>query len=310
MFPQLDQILRDLQAIGPNLLELLRLLRAFAQPATWIMAAIKSLAASMETFLASFLLSTKDVLAPGGAGEFTHSQAIQNVEPYLVVLADVGLGAVVVWGGYHIMWSHSVRNLYSVRNLLPRLLLAVILINFALPLFQAVVDFENLLCRAVTTIPLGFKWTGNLFALGAGTDPGVVPVITLLTLAALYCGYAVLACAYVVRYALLVVLAVTSPLAALLFVMPDTHHYAKEWGSLFASTLFMQPVQLLILGIGFQLENDAVRGNVDPVRHLFALACLFIAFKVPGALHSTSTVGTHAMSSVKHFATVAARHVA
>lgn len=310
MLSQVDELIHELQGIGPNLLELLRLLRAFAQPTTWIAAAIRSLAASMQSFLESFLLSTRDVLAPGGHGEFTHSMAVQSVEPYLAALANVGLGAIVVWGGYHIMWSHSVRNLYSVRNLLPRLLLAVILINFALPLFQAAVDFENLMCEAVITIPLGFSWTGNLYALGAGTDPGVVPIITLLTLAALYCGYAVLACAYVVRYALLVVLAVTSPIAALLFVMPDTHHYAREWGSLFASTLFMQPLQLLVLAIGFQLENDAVRGSVDPVRHLFALACLFIAFKVPGALHSTSTVGTRAMSSVKHFATVATRHVA
>ena len=72
--------------------------------------------------------------------------------------------------------------------------------------------------------------------------------------------------------------------------MPETHQYAKEWGSLFVSALLMQPLQLLVLAVGFALDGYSML----PVRHLFALAAVFITFKVPGALHSASLAGSKA----------------
>jgi hypothetical protein len=306
---QVQELIRELQSIAPNLRELLGILRWLFDPGPVVWRALRTLVQPLQAFLDSYLLSTTDVI---GGGQFTHAVEITRIEPYLAGVADAGLAAAFIWGCYQMMWSHSARSLYTVRHLLPRVLLAVLLINFALPLFQAAVDFENAVTEGIRAIPLGFSWTGNLWALADSNDPGGVPVLTLLTLAALYAGYAVLACAYAIRYALLVVLAVTAPIAGLLFVLPDTHSYAREWGALLMSTLFMQPVQLLVLAIGFQLENDVSHATVNPVRHLFALGCLIIAFKVPGALHSTSQVGTRAMSSARHYATLALhpRHVA
>ena len=82
------------------------------------------------------------------------------------------------------------------------------------------------------------------------------------------------------RYAILIVLAITAPVAGLLFTLPETQHIAKLWASAFFTNLFMQPAQLFVLAIGFALEN----GGHTPVHHLFALAALLIVFKVPGAL--------------------------
>lgn len=306
---QLAELVRQLHLLVPRLIELVTLLAWMSNPAHYVESAIPVLVQPLQSFFDGYLFSTKDSI---GGGDFTHSPAITRLEPYIAGIADAGLGAALVWGCYHMMWSHSVRNLYTVRHLLPRALLASLLINFALPLFQALVDFENVLCRGIREIPLGFSWTGNLWALVQSNDPGGVPVLTLLTMAALLAGYAVLACAYAIRYALLILLAVTAPLAALLFILPDTHHWAREWGSLLISTLLMQPLQLLILAVGFQLENDVARTSQAPIRHLFALGCLLIAFKVPGALHTTSQVGTRAMAGAKHYAQLALhpRHVA
>jgi hypothetical protein len=78
-------------------------------------------------------------------------------------------------------------------------------------------------------------------------------------------------------------------------VLPETHHYTRLWASLFVSTLLMQPLQLLILAIGFGLDRY---GHL-PVRHLFALASVYIVFKVPGALHTTSLVAGRASSLAK-----------
>ena len=270
-------------------------------PAAWfwqtVVAAVKGSAGEVGSVVGNFLFSTTDVLGQGGP--FTGGAVIAQFQPTAVVIADAALVAVVAYGSFHIMWGHGVRTLYSVRVLLPRLLLVVVLANLSLPLFQAAVDVNNALCSAV----LGIGIRIDPAKLMRVEDVGSGPALSLAVLAALFAGYGVLGVTYALRYSLLIVLAITAPLAALLVVLPDTHHYAKKWGSLFVSTLLMQPLQLLVLQVGLQLDLGSAPWN--PVRHLFALATLLIAFKVPGALHATSTAGTHAMSAVKHYAHLA-----
>src|SRR5437870_486202 len=100
---------------------------------------------------------------------------------------------------------------------------------------------------------------------------------------------------YLVRYAVLIVRAITAPLAALLFMLPETNHLSKMWMSHFATNLFMQPAQLFVLSIGFALEHD----GVSPVHHLFALASLLVVFKVPGAMGGTEKAA-HKLESIVH----------
>jgi hypothetical protein len=155
--------------------------------------------------------------------------------------------------------------------------MGAILINFALPMFQLVVQASNVLCDAIQsfgTIPDWKSWW-NAYALDQ--THGIWQIVTT---GALVLGYDVLAVAYLIRYAILIVLAITAPIAGLLFTLPDTLHMAKLWSSLFVTNLLMQPAQLFVLAIGFALEN----GGHTPVHHLFALASLLIVFKVPGAL--------------------------
>jgi hypothetical protein len=259
-----------------------------------VTAAIQGSAGDVASVVTHFVFSTTDVLE--GGRPFTEGSIIARFQPSAVVLADAALAAAVVWGSYHIMFGHGARSLYSVRILLPRVLLAVVLANFSLPLLQAAIDLNNALCSAV--LGIGVSLDPSTFT--AIRDLGSGPALSLFVVAALFAGYAVLAIAYALRYSLLIVLAITAPLAALLFVLPDTHHYSRKWGSLFVSTLLMQPLQLLILQVGLQLDLGSAPWN--PGRHLFALATLLLAFKVPGALHATSTVGTHALSTLKHYA--------
>ena len=223
-----------------------------------------------------FILRTTDFET---GRDFTSNVTINRFEPSVQVVADAALVLVVVWTSYRIMWGTGVRSQYAARIMLPRLVMGAVLINFALPLFQMVVQASNVLCDAIQsfgTIPDWKTWWSN-YALDQ--THGAWQVITT---GLLVVGYDVLAVTYLVRYAILIVLAITAPLAGLLFTLPDTHHLAKHWASLFLTNLFMQPAQLFVLGIGFALEN----GGHSPVHHLFALAALLIVFKVPGALGS------------------------
>jgi len=98
---------------------------------------------------------------------------------------------------------------------------------------------------------------------------------------------------YVVRTALLSILVVTAPMAALLGVLPETRGHARTWLKLFTVSLFMQAVQLLILRVA------AVTGLADDagiVSTLYAIATLWIVLKVPGAMGSGAHLETHARS--------------
>ena len=283
----------------------------FTDPGQWLqqvlLDAIRNGAGDVVGVVQGYLLSTTDVFASQPPAAFTNGEAIARYQPPVVALADVALVAAVMWGSYHIMFGHGIRTLYSVRILLPRVLLALVLVNFSKFLFQSAIDVSNSLCE--TVIQIGVKFDPNsLFSI---RDLGTGPALSLFVVAALFAGYAVLAVAYALRYALLVILAITAPLAAVLLVLPDTHHWSRKWGTLFLTTLLMQPAQLLVLQVGLQLDLGSPPSN--PARHLFALATLLLAFKVPGALHATSTAGTHAISVVKHYAhlaTHAAAHIA
>jgi hypothetical protein len=190
------------------------------------------------------------------------------------------------------MWGHGLRSQYTARILLPRLFLAVILINFSLPMFQAVVAASNSLCAAV--LSLGSLNDPTSWWTGFATAPNAA-AWQVVTTAALAAGYDVLAITYLVRYAILIVLAITAPLAGLLFTLPETHHWSKVWASHFVTNLLMQPAQLFVLAIGFALEN----GGRTPVHHLFALASLLIVFKVPGAIGGAEKAAHKLQSTVE-----------
>jgi len=236
-----------------------------------------------------FILRTTDFET---GRDFTSNVTVSRFEPAVQLVADAALALVIVWASYRIMWGHGVRSQYSARILLPRLFMGAVLINFALPLFQVVVAASNTACDAIQsfgTIPDWNTWWSNYML---DQTHGIWQIITTGVLAV---GYDVLGIAYLIRYAVLIVLAITAPIAGLLFTLPETHHMAKKWSSLFITNLLMQPAQLFVLSVGFALEN----GGHTPVHHLFALASLLIVFKVPGALGGAETMA-HKLESTLH----------
>jgi hypothetical protein len=279
----------QLQDLIVQLTRLLDSLWPFAHPKEVIVALLNDSIGLLLKVWFDFILRTADFET---GGDFVSSATIRRFEPAVQVASDAALVLVAMWASYRIMWGHGLRTQYSVRILLPRLLMGVVLINFALPLFQAVVAISNGLCEAIKSFgtindPTSW-WTGLANAPNAAAWQ-------IVTTAALAGAYDVLAIAYLVRYAILIVLAITAPLAGLLFMLPETNHWSKVWASHFVTNLLMQPAQLFVLAIGFALEN----GGRTPVHHLFALAALLIVFKVPGALGGTEKVA-HKLQSTVH----------
>lgn len=276
-----------------QLVELVRTIAQDLDPSQYPARLVQANLSSVLEGLRLFVFATGDPLDPGRP--FVQARPIRIFLPLTQAAADLALTVAVGWGFFRIIFAHGFRNQHTLRYLLPRTVLAVVLINFAGPLVQAGVDA----CNALTQAVLAADATDHLQALRTWfTDLGA-PGLQPLAVAALFVSYGLLALVYVVRFALLVVLTLLAPVAALLFVLPETHHYAREWGSLFVTTLLMQPLQLFVLQVGFALEASFESNSVYPVRHLFALAAVLIAFKVPGALNSASRVGNRAASYAK-----------
>ena len=239
---------------------------------------------------------TLTVNASGGGAEapFIDDPTIIQFAPMAQVLADAALAPIAMWAFYRVMFGHGSFTQYTARIMLPRIVVVIVLVNSARPLVQAAVDLDNALSKTV------LKAAGHLdvaqLVVGWSKDvsplPGLGPIIT----ATLLFGFVLLGIAYVIRYALLVVLAILAPVAAVLMILPDTQHYAREWANLFVTTLLMQPFQLLILVVGLSMEA----GETTVLRHGFALAALWMCFKIPGSLHSAATVGSHAHAVAKH----------
>ena len=267
----------------------LQALTAWFNPFAWLRSAVKQLGPGLLDPLAQFLTATRGPLSGEG---LTTTATVGHFAGATQALADGALALVLAWAFVATMWQPHVSSHYRWRVLLPRLLLAFVLINFSLPLAQGVIDFNRVLSRTI--------------AINAGVDARSVlhdlerdilsPAITstLLVSLAMFVALGLLLIVYVLRYALLAVLVITAPLAALLFVLPETSAHARTWFSLFCAALFMQPLQLLILGIGWNL--DAHDFGISPFRHLFALACLVLCFHVPGVLSASGAVGRKAMS--------------
>jgi hypothetical protein len=287
-----------IQSVYQALTRIEGLLWPLAHPEKVIASALEDSLGLLLKVWFRFILRTTDFET---GKEFISNVTIHRFEPALQLVADAALVLVVVIACYKLMWGHGVRSQYTVRILLPRLMMGTLLINFALPLFQLAVQASNAMCDAIQsfgTIPDWNTWWDNY---RLDQTHGVWQFITTGVLVA---GYDVLAVAYLIRYAILIALAITAPLAGLLFTLPDTHYLAKHWVSLFVTNLLMQPAQLFVLAIGFALEN----GGHTPVHHLFALAALLIVFKVPGALggaektahklESALTTGLHGLQHV------------
>ncbi|HEY1455498.1 MAG TPA: hypothetical protein VGG31_03305 [Candidatus Dormibacteraeota bacterium] len=282
-------LLGQVQALLVRLTQLTDLLFPFAHPKSVVVGLINDSVGLLLKAWFGFILTTTDFET---GHDFITNATIQRFEPKVQLVANGALVLVAMWASYRIMWGHGLRTQYSARILLPRLFLAVVLINFSLPALQAVITISN----TASSVVQGFVQldSPDTWWKGFASDPNV-GTWEILTTAILVVGYDVLAIAYLVRYAILIVLAITAPIAGLMFTLPETHHISKQWASQLTTNLFMQPAQLFVLAVGFALERD----GTSPIHHLFALAALVLAFKVPGALGGAEKAAHKMQSTVE-----------
>jgi hypothetical protein len=145
----------------------------------------------------------------------------------------------------------------------------------------------------VDTLP----WSGSMSAATVSIIQGSQDLFHAIFAIGVVVAVVILVLSYVIRTAMLDILVVLAPLAALCSVLPDTRRYASTWLRLFMVAVFMQAIQLIILRVATSVGFGAGSGVAES---LFALAILWIVLKVPGTLHSATHVETHARTAMRH----------
>ena len=232
----------------------------------------------------------------------THTPAELSYEDNLVkqfvaatqVLADGLLGVVVLVSGYNVMLRPYLGSTYaSALEFLPRLLLGGILINTAAWWCRLAIDANNAACGV-----FGAPTIGGIVstALRVASDHigGLLMVIIFIVMTIL------LVVQQLMRLALVDVLFILAPLAALLWILPQSQAWGRLWGRLFVGTVFAQAVQVLTLRLGFNLATGLPQLNAAGLlQPLLGIAVLALALKIPSLMGGGAAGGNIVASLVE-----------
>ena len=202
---------------------------------------------------------------------------------------------------------------YGIKRLLPRLIIAAVLVNTSYILCQLAVDLSNVLGYGLRNIFETIKIDGGG---GAGTvsqiDLGKSALVILaggaaVALALPLLGSAVVAATValvfiglllIIRKALVVLFVVISPLAFVAYLLPNTQDYFTRWRKMFVGLLMVFPVVGLLFGAGSLASNilRSVGDANDTISQLIAatvgIVPLFAVWPVlKGSLDSVGSIG-------------------
>lgn len=227
--------------------------------------------------LNTYLLSTTDPAHPGRP--LTADPTLIALNRSVCVAGDALLVLMVIALFVRRLADHSLLAQYDLRSAIPRVLLAVVLMNASLSFMQMALDLNNALSSFASGLGGGqLPWNGPLGSPALDSPSLLGDLFQVLVLLGLVLMVAFLSFAYVIRMAVLQVLVVSAPLAALALILPATRGLSRAWGRLFVVAVFMQAGQILVLSVAAATGLARGRGLGAAI---YALATVWVALRVP-----------------------------
>jgi hypothetical protein len=215
---------------------------------------------------------------------------------------DIALGLMVVAGLVVIIsqaLGFEILDAYTIRKVLPRLVVAAIAITVSWSLMQFFVGLTNDLGYGVRSLIYApFSSLGSdavslggqhLSASSIGTSFGVTlatgAAITALGIFGLlsFVGTAALAVfvaflVLVIRQILITVLILLAPIAIVAYILPNTNKIYKIWWDSFAKALMMFPIISGFIAAGRVMSLVADKNTTDPFSQFIAFAAYFAPY--------------------------------
>lgn len=237
--------------------------------------------------------------------------------PFLLGLSNLGFIIALLFIAFTTMLQIESMG---ARRMLPRLLVGAILINFSLIIAGVILDLSRLMMAVmVRTMPgadlnnlgsLGaallqssdllnrtfdlstLSWIGiKVEANGWNVVFEVLQATLLIWLIA--AGFVILIAGLFVRYIVLILLLIVSPLAYLALAFPNMGQYATKWWQLFLKYVFYGPIALFILlmvaalnGVGQKqglLDFWSLGTQLDGILSVVITGAMFVAAAMAGS---------------------------
>ena len=203
---------------------------------------------------------------------------------------------------------------YGIKRILPKLIVTAIIVNFSYIICGLLVDLSNIIGDSIKNIfesveftagdkpsdglgPVGIitflvtAISGGAAAVAGVTVAGsiigggglltiLVPILTFLASAVIAGFFAMLMLG--VRQALVIIMIVISPVAFVLYAIPNTNPLFKKWFALFRGLLMLYPVYCFMVGAGYMASKLIINGSNEFYLQLVAgLISIAPYFAVP-----------------------------
>jgi hypothetical protein len=187
----------------------------------------------------------------------------------------------------------GVIDAYTAKKVLPRLLVAAILINLSIYIVALMVDVTNIIGQSIggiITAPLDkygvslspHGWKLAIFAVvpaGAAVAAGGVaafmaggaalgaaagafmPFLLLFVIVPALLALILLFIVLALRKAIIIALVLISPIAFALYALPNTEQYFRKWWKLLFDMLMVYPVVMVIFGVADLLAYTVIAAN-------------------------------------------------
>jgi hypothetical protein len=219
--------------------------------------------------------------------DVTEQGQVRQVWTIAIAIADTLFVLMALVGGVVVMTHDSMQSRYSIKEIAPRLVVAVITANVSLLICANAIQLANAMSRAF----LGEGLDPNEAVGGIGAyivdATGTGGFLILLALGATVMAIA-LACVYLARAAIVVLLVAVAPVALACHALPQTERIAMLWWRSLAACLVVQIAQALVLITTIRVflapDGAGALGVTagDGLINLLTTICLFwIMLKIP-----------------------------
>lgn len=255
------------------------------------------------------LLATKPIDITNSSGDPTNTFAIwSNFRIYGNIFLVIAL-LVVVFGE---SIGGGLIDAYAAKKILPRLVVATILINLSIYIVAFAVDITNILGNGLEALieepfkgasAFQLKIGGTLGNIGftglvAGGiwafSPIVIEFLLVFVLIPTFFIFIAILVTILLRQALIIFLVLSAPIAFALYCLPNTEKYFRKWVELLFQTLLIYP----IIAVIFALANitsvtigKTGTGAIGPIGQLLSVVALVAplylipySFKLAGGL--------------------------
>lgn len=250
---------------------------------TWLGEQVTGLLTALLDFLTNHIFTSPDV---------TGLPQVRNIAEHSAFVVSTAYILAIITAGVMSMVSTSMEVRYGIKELVPRLVVGFVLSAFAIPLCSSLIEVANAVVVAMVgdTAPTTQTATmARTHVAAAMTDQStaLVAVIVGVVIVVLMC---MLLGGFVVRIAVLVVLAGIAPVALACYALPYSQPAVQLWWRSLLGCLATPTLQAIAFSTGIDLLLDPTANmpvliglpGSDLVNLLLVVVVLWVTVKIPG----------------------------